>query len=465
MSSEYTQFGPLGSKEYGFFHATVLRNDDPEQAGRVKLFSPHIGSQLHTFFKLGDGKYSFNFPGDTINNDNVEEISTITSALTSKLSTAPVLSGFSQKMLDAMAGVLDWVPQAAPLVGSGTIGQFSAPDNMSYISDARPAGSSSVTNSPRANAIDVTSDGPQVTSPVNPKKLYNKPPGYINSAKGLFSVPRVGAKVWVFFEGGEITHPVYFAYSYSHDEYKTIFNHIHVPTAGENSKTGDKMYTGKLALVERGGLIEITNTESFEKVRIADYYGNHITMSKDGIKLESQSDMHFDVKGDVYKTIKGNYILEVTGEMHQNVQNYGHEVHGGDIQTVVASQKKYLESYSKLAAVNAQFANIPKHTTTVVKDFSKKTPNNKICFPKNLKFSLPAGLDPKILLDKINKVLLQISGAISLPLLLLKGAENMVADVAKLVSNPFNFLLSMLGDRIKLLGIKLCKDDKLTPKK
>ena len=444
--------GVIGAPIYGFHRATVIANNDPENRGRVKLFSPSVASNLITRLKLDPGQYVMKFPGDKIAGEKVDE-------LTQKLKKDSQFKTFSLQQLHAVVGVLDWVDQASPLIGSGAIGQLDATRNLAHISDSPPQSADTESFAPRRLEVSEPLNT-RPNGPVNPYALINQPAGYINAAKGSFSVPRVGAAVWVFFEEGEVTRPVYFAYSFGSIEGATINNDLHKPHTSENSATGNRFYTGKTVIAnEKGGVIEVVNTDDFEKIRVSDHKGNTVILSKTGISLISKSNLDIQVAGDVHQSVGGRYSLKVGGESHTSGGGYGHEYHG-DVKKAAVLQRRWLEASQPVRDAFTLPKNRPKHTTTVVKDFKKKTPNNKFCFPKMLNFSLPKGLDPKVLLDKINKILNKLNKVLNLPLLLLGEAEEMVSDVMDLIKNPFNFLLKMLGDRIKLLGIKLCNDKK-----
>lgn len=440
---------------YGFHRALVIANNDPENRGRVKLFSSSVASNLITHFKLEPGQYAMRFPGDDINGD--KQLSDITSSLKSNKK----FKTFNLQQLHAVVGVLDWVDQASPLIGSGTIGQLDATRNMSFISDAWPDTKDTEKFGPRALSINCELEGlhEKGPGPVNPNTLLNTSAGYINAAKGMFSIPRVGSTVWVFFEEGEVTRPIYFAYSFSSTESKTIHNDLHAPSTSQNLKTGDPFYTSKMVLNEKGGGIEIVSTDSFEKVRIYDHKGNTVILSKTGISLISKSNLDIDVAGDVNHSVGGRYSLKVKGEHHSIAEGYGHEFHG-NVEKAAELQKKWLVTSQPVRDIFTLPKVVPVHTTTVVKDFKKKTPNNKFCFPKELGLKLPPGLDPKILLDKLNKVLNKLNKVINLPLLLIKDIQGAVTDVTSVLKNPFSFLLDMLGNRIKLFNIKLCNDKK-----
>lgn len=443
---------------YGFYRAMVIANNDPENRGRVKLFSPSVASSLMTHFKLDPGEYAMRFPGDTINGQ--KQLNNTLDSITTSLRSKSQFKNFSLKQIHTIAGVLDWVDQASPLIGSGTIGQVNALSGVSFISDVpvKDVGAEKVT--PRSNSSEANT-GLQTKSPgiVNPNAYLNTPAGYINAAKGMFSVPRVGSTVWVFFEEGDVTRPIYFAYSFSSTEFSTIYNDIHAPSTSENSKDGDPLYTGKTVLASKGGVLEIVDTDDFEKIRISDHKGNTVTLSKLGISFKSINNLNIEVAGDVHQTVGGRYVSSVKGEHHSSSGGYGHEIHG-DIDVAAPLQKEWLEKSQQVRDTFTLPKEAPKHATTAKKDFQKKTPNNKFCFPKVLNFKLPKGLDPKVFLEKINKVLNKLNKVINLPLILLEGAEDLVGDVMDLLKNPFNFLLTMLKNRIKLLGIKLCNDKK-----
>ena len=457
-ASDNNSLGAVGVPVYGFYRATVIANNDPENRGRVKLFSPSVASNLISHFKLEPGQYAMRFPGDDINGE--QQLSSIVSSLTGTSKKSKKFKTFNLQQLHAVVGVLDWVDQASPLIGSGTSGQLDATRNMSLVSDTRPSTKDTETVSPRSITIDAPlAMASKYPGPVNSNDQVNQSAGYINAAKGMFSIPRVGSTVWVFFEEGEVTRPIYFAYSYSSTERGTIHNDLHQPSTSENSRTGDPFYTSKMVLNEKGGGVEIVSTDSFEQVRIYDHKGNTVILSKTGISLISTSNLDINVTGDVTHTVGGRYSLKVKGEHHATAGGYGHEYHG-DVDKATELQKQWLAASQPVRDAFTLPKAAPIHKTSVVKDFKKKTPNNKFCFPKILNFKLPPGLDPKVLLDKLNKVLNKLSKIINLPLLLLSEAGEMASEIISLLSNPFNFLLAMLGDRIKLLNIKLCNKKK-----
>lgn len=54
--------------------------------------------------------------------------------------------------------------------------------------------------------------------------------------QGVFSTPRAGSRVWIFFHGGDIQRPVYFAQSIPPTEYQNFHGNPE-PQAGENNNS------------------------------------------------------------------------------------------------------------------------------------------------------------------------------------------------------------------------------------
>ena len=103
---------------------------------------------------------------------------------------------------------------------------------------------------------------------------------YSNCAKGSFSIPNVGAHVWIFFREGDPLSPVFWATSYGQEEWKGIYDTLgedkdvglDYPGTYENKSTADddtydhntEQYRNKYVLNQKGGVIEIINTDNKE---------------------------------------------------------------------------------------------------------------------------------------------------------------------------------------------------------
>ena len=103
----------------------------------------------------------------------------------------------------------------------------------------------------------------------------NKPPEIVNntdkhgptivkntndSAKGLFAFPGVGAMVWVFFREGNPLFPVYFAASYSSNEWKSAYNGNSLNPEGTNQGSVGTQAANSMKLnPNAGGGLEFTH--------------------------------------------------------------------------------------------------------------------------------------------------------------------------------------------------------------
>lgn len=79
------------------------------------------------------------------------------------------------------------------------------------------------------------------------------------SAKGMFAVPRAGAKVWVFFHGGDTQRPVYFAQNTEPAAWKAAYQSGSDPKIGttkiiDSDGETHEYLTGNGFLAENGGL-------------------------------------------------------------------------------------------------------------------------------------------------------------------------------------------------------------------
>ena len=84
--------------------------------------------------------------------------------------------------------------------------------------------------------------------------------------QGLFAVPDIGAGVWIEFEGGDLSYPIWSG---------TWFTSGHIP---ESAKAGKKVFKTKsghkIVLDDDGGRLEITDSN-----------GNSVTMDSSTVKI------------------------------------------------------------------------------------------------------------------------------------------------------------------------------------
>jgi len=240
----------------------VVQNNDPQKRGRVKVFIPHVSLNLLEGW-------------ENLNEDKTFE----------KLSDPKI-----KDVIDDIKNQLPWANCAAPIVGEVGNHIFNA---FSTTSGSGDAGDRSG-NKP-AKAIE---DTPPEDSFDN---VYQHN-SYNSTGKGLFSVPRVGSKVWVFFENGNLNRPVYFATAYNQSDWNNVSNDNYPDKLENYSKADggetDNTYQNKMVISQRGGVIEIVNTDSKESLQISHYNG--------GFKLWNNNGTQEYVKGAERKLISGS---------------------------------------------------------------------------------------------------------------------------------------------------------------
>jgi len=102
--------------------------------------------------------------------------------------------------------------------------------------------------------------------------------------QGLFTVPDVGASVWIEFEGGELAYPIWTG---------TWWGDGEPPESGAPGKKALKTSTGhEILLDDDGGSVAITDsngnsiTLDSHGIALADVNGNEITMDSNGITIK-----------------------------------------------------------------------------------------------------------------------------------------------------------------------------------
>lgn len=319
----------------GFFRGIVVQNNDPERRGRVKIFipafSPHIYDQwLRSLKEDTQGEVAFTnkkfrySQGSNINKVNCTD------------EDRPSL----RQIAEEAKKVLEWAEQASCLFGAGTSGLYGQEVDKCTISDASTDGrfpSSNNVQCSTANAGSVNVDNvdekagykyeiddpstdlqdgfvsvPEDKMPeINAFAKVYKPSTYSNKTKGIFTIPNVGATVWVFFENGDVMRPVYFAYSYDKSDWQSIYevgstNGPDYPGAFENAKNNfdnQKIKKGKTVFNSKAGAIEFIDTDEYEQIKITQAGGSFIQLSNKAAVYYVDKNEQKLVAGDQFETI------------------------------------------------------------------------------------------------------------------------------------------------------------------
>ena len=317
---------------FGNYLGIVVQNNDPSKTGRVKIFIPHLSPTVYENWVNVPKDKHFKFIGKNIDSD-----------LTN--------------IVDDLKGILPWAECAAPLAGGSASGRYNAKLETGSISDSAKL-DTTVNDNPVSSKYNLNPDqigekparvyetaALQVTDGFNNTTVYDNgsinfslsgtagqpnnsnplsynyvPKSYSNNAKGSFSVPNVGAHVWVFFAEGDPNRPIYWAASFGAQDWQGIYESsdakhgFDYPGTYENKSDGDNQkynhnvetYRNKYVISQKGGVVEFVNTDNKEILKLTHYSGSFKEFNnKATIELATANDQKL-VLADQFLTVKGN---------------------------------------------------------------------------------------------------------------------------------------------------------------
>ncbi|SRR5579883_213888 len=136
------------------------------------------------------------------------------------------------------------------------------------------------------------------------------------SEQGLFAVPDVGAGVWIEFEGGDLSYPIWTG---------TWFTNGDIPESAQPGKKVFKTKAGhKMVLDDDGGTLEITdsngNTVSMDSSTVKVAAGNATKVVIDAQQIEL-------VENSTHPVVLGDELLQY---LQQIVQIFQQHMHPGE---------------------------------------------------------------------------------------------------------------------------------------
>ena len=303
----------------GMYLGIVVQNNDPEERGRVKLYIPHISANVYKDWYQVDEDKEFAFPGKNIDSD----LSTI---------------------IEPLKEVLPWAEPAMPLVGASGSGRYNSHLDQATVSDtaniktAVPTEEVDVASKYNLNDsgigeapgrkyefesmrlgdafTDSLSGSKNAPNRVNRYSYNYKPTTYSNKSKGSFSIPNVGAHLWVFFESGDPGNPVYFAASTGEEDWAGIYKYNDendYPATYENVSNVDdpyydvntETYRNKYVINQKAGSLEFVNTDNREILKMTHFSGSFKEFNNNvNIELATGNDQKLIIKDQFY-TVQG----------------------------------------------------------------------------------------------------------------------------------------------------------------
>jgi hypothetical protein len=219
--------GSNNAKEYrrddqSFYKGIVVKNDDPNKLNRVKIFIPELSNQPLDNWLAEYKRINMRFPG----NNNTDDVWRDT------------------EIFEEISSYLPWAEQCFPLFGENGPARYQSAEAIANMNESNF--SEGMENSEEKAEIppDLNSGGfspgflfeafetstpdafsnphNSITGKTNPYSYLYKPESYTSKSKGVFSIPSVGSKVWVFHYRGDANFPVYFGARHDYRELSLI---------------------------------------------------------------------------------------------------------------------------------------------------------------------------------------------------------------------------------------------------
>lgn len=211
-----------------FYRGIVVKNNDPSRLNRVKVYIPELTNQPYDDWFEKFEQFILKSPGENSNPKTEKEKKT---------------NGDWEdtSIYDNICAGIPWAEQCFPLMGESGNFRYSKDGKISTISDCNYEDGFQVIDneSPTVSKgsfspaflyenVD-TVLGDAFSNPLdnfsvkcNPYAFSYRPSKHVNKSKGVFGIPEIGSKVWVFHYEGDLNFPVYFGISKDYRELTLI---------------------------------------------------------------------------------------------------------------------------------------------------------------------------------------------------------------------------------------------------
>jgi hypothetical protein len=214
--------------DVSFYRGIVVRNDDPLQMNRVKVFIPELSNQPFENWFDEFENIVLKSPGKNLEKDNWKDID------------------IYQEILKN----IPWAEIVYPVIGESSNSRYFVDSEMSTITDANysdrnentPVSLKDGSFSPAYlyDNIDtmvndfMSSPIPKLSVKNNPYSFSYQPNKMVGKTKGLMGIPEIGAKVWVQHYMGDLNFPIVFGVMQDHKSLKLINENVNYPRNTEN---------------------------------------------------------------------------------------------------------------------------------------------------------------------------------------------------------------------------------------
>ena len=223
--------------DQSFYKGIVVKNNDPKSLYRVKVYIPELSNQPLDNWLAEYKSFSMRFPGKNNKTDSWSDT----------------------KMFEEISNFIPWAEPCFPLMGESGPARYNSPLELAVLTDGNYEEGFQTNNSaPPTSKIGAVTPSffyefyntaigdafcdteSYLSNNNNPYAFAGRPSNNVNKSKGVFGVPSIGSKVWVFHNSGDINFPVYFGIRHDFREISLI-NNLDQP----NSKGQSQDYPGK----------------------------------------------------------------------------------------------------------------------------------------------------------------------------------------------------------------------------
>lgn len=199
--------------DQSFYRGIVVKNNDPLKLHRVKIYIPELSNQPHDDWFKEYTSWFLKSPGDNSNTPENDKTGTFKDT----------------DIFEQICSTLPWAEQCSPLFGESGNFRYDKSGKISTISDCNyEEGFETINDNPPT--IENGSFSPSFLYEINETLIHDafaeplvnfnvkcnpysysyRPSKHTNNSKGVFGIPQVGSKVWVFHWEGDLNFPVYF---------------------------------------------------------------------------------------------------------------------------------------------------------------------------------------------------------------------------------------------------------------
>ena len=363
----------MSDKYFGNYLGIVVQNNDPDNRGRVKVWIPHLSASIYENWDEDFGSEEtkdkrFIFP-DMESNPDLTAI------------------------LPELKKVLPWAEVASPVFGGASSGRYNAYLKKGTTSDSnawsvynrfqedqwdpdeQTPGFRPLQNYTGVNKVsDEFSETDKKFTLINPHSHEYTPSDYSNLARGEFTIPNVGAHVWVFFNGGYPTAPVVWAAAHGAEDWRRIFSlnkdetfeddHVSpdYPGGYENIDREDidqatndiKTFRSKHVFNSNKHALEFIDTDAAETIKLTHYSGSFISMQNAVTTRLATNNDQLLVMQDQFLTVRKNQGIYIAEKQEVNIGGDRVLTLGDPVERrAIALQQ--IKAWSEVSEVNKRF--------------------------------------------------------------------------------------------------------------